>query len=348
MQALAVLLHPLMPIRTARRLVPALQQAIDHAVATRRIDAIIVEHQSLAAYVRMRYLAQVKVAVRVQSLSYKAYFRTAAHSALGPMKLINAFQGYVARRYEQSMHRNPPFHEAWFLMADDIAEVAVFAPAIRRIAKVLPIGATASPLDNHTETIPYAGFAPNDKVVVFIGSMTNPTNEDGARWLADRIMPAVRATVPQAKLCVVGRNAAPALADIVSDQVVVVSDAPDLAPFLARADAYAVAERGRPGAHVSGVHMKLIDGLSSGKPIIASPVGTGGVEGLRAGEHYLAAHDEGEFVAHVAEVLAHPDRYRAMARASFEFYQQNFTGKLAGRAVIDRLTALVGAGGPSR
>jgi len=339
-QVANVVSHPLLPLRTSRRLHRGMQREVDLTVGSGSIDAILVEHQNMAAYLKPAYLRQAKCVVRFQSLAYKAYFRTAAHTRPGLQKVVNIMQGFASRHFEQGLLTHPPFHEAWFLLEADLAEATTVAPETAAKARVLPIGIAPRQQRDPSHVAELAPFKIDDRVILFVGSMSNPTNEDGARWLATAILPRVRASVPRARLCIVGRNADAMLSDLRSDSVVVVANAPDLTPYLERADVYAVAERGEQGIHVSGIHMKLLDGLSAGKVIVASPVGTGGIDVLKEGVHYLAAHNEDEFVQRIVDVLTQPLAYLKIATAALALFHDHFSADAAGRAVEERLLLL--------
>lgn len=335
-----IVTHPLTPFRTSRRLSKQMQLETDSLVYAHAVDVVLIEHQNMAAYLRTEYLERTTCVVRFQSLAYKAYFRTAAHSRFGVMKLVNIVQGFASKRFEHDLLHKARFHEAWFLLDGDVKEACAVTPAISKKGRVLPIGVESKVREAAEITAEMSQFGPNDKVILFVGSMANPTNQDGARWLANDVLPQVRTAVPEARLCVVGRDAKDRLSDIEREGVVIVGDAPDLTPYLTRANVYAVAERGEVGIHVSGVHVKLLDGLSAAKVIVASPVGTGGIDVLIEGVHYLSARDEREFVEQIVGVLQRPGEYARIAQQGFALFNEHFSVDVAGRAVEERLLSL--------
>ena len=341
-QVINSLRHPLTPLRTTRRLIREMQDDIGSVLRSGDIDAMVIEHQSMAAYLRPTYPSHVKCVVRFQSLTFKAFARTAAHSKFGLMKLVNLMQAVTSRWFERGILRNLWFDELWFLLPSDLAEAAALAPGVEARCRILPIGVEDKSGTVGDAEVSIPGIAPSDKVIAFLGSMRNPSNQDGARWLAKVILPKVRKRVPDARLVVVGRDAQVRLADISGEHVVVVGDAPDLRPYLSRSDVYAVAERGESGIHASGIHMKLIDGLSAAKVLVASPVGTGGIDELTPGVHYVVARDEDEFVEAIVDVLDNPARFRGIAERGHEFFLEHFSSDAAGRAIEARLLTLAG------
>lgn len=342
-QALNVLFHPVEPIRTARRLSRAMQRDLDTRIRSGDFDVVLAEHQTMAAYLRPWHHSYVKWVVRFQSLSFKAFARTAAHSDFGFEKILNATQAITSKRFERRTLENRWYHELWFLVKADAEEAASLAPGIEGRTAIIP-SCAEDKSGTEDAVADLDGIPSGAKVVLFLGSMLNPSNQDGARWLARSILPRVRERVPEAMLVVVGRHAEACLPDIPGPHVRVVGDAPDLRPYLRRCDVYAVAERGEDGVHVSGIHMKLIDGLSAAKVVVASPVGTGGVDALIAGKHYVMARDEDEFVKAVTSVLENPAQYRGMAEEGYEYFLEHLSPQAVGRATNARLAALAHRG----
>ena len=341
-QVANTLRHPLTPLRTTRRLSNQMHKDIAFTVREGGIDAMLIEHQNMAAYLQPAYTSVTKCVIRFQSLASKSFARTAAHTKVGPHKLVNLTQAVTSKWFEEAIFREEPFHELWFLLPADRAEAVALAPRIASKCRVLPIGVEEKSGETGDGGATIPGVAPADKVIAFVGSMLNPSNQDGARWLARVILPQVRAQVPAAKVLIVGRAAERRLADLAEDHVVLVGDAPDLRPYLARCDVYAVAERGESGVHASGVHVKLLDGLSAARVVVSTPVGTGGIDQLIPGIHYVMARDEDEFVTALVDVLTHAKKYMSVAKRGFELFRERFGVEAAGQAVENRLLALVG------
>src|SRR5439155_354663 len=118
----------------------------------------------------------------------------------------------------------------------------------------------------------------------------------------------VQRKVPGARFVVVGRGANRKLRDLAREDIIIVSDVPDLTPYLHRCQVYVIPQRGG-----GGVKVKLLDGLSAGRIVVSTAVGTEAIDDLRPGQHYLLAGNADEFARSVVAVLEDPVRFQDVA-----------------------------------
>jgi len=152
-------------------------------------------------------------------------------------------------------------------------------------------------------------FSADERVLVFTGAMDYWPNVDAVTWFAERIFPAIRAAVAEARFVIVGSRPTDAVQALARQPgVVVTGTVPDVRPYLAHA-ACAVA----PLRIARGVQNKVLEAMAMACPVVASPQA---VEGIRAeaGRDYWLAQDATEFAAGVTACLRHPAR-RPEARA---------------------------------
>ena len=84
---------------------------------------------------------------------------------------------------------------------------------------------------------PYPGQAPT---LVFTGAMDYWPNVDAVTWFVDEAWSAIRAAVPDAVFCIVGRHPAPEVRKLTERSgVMVTGGVPDVRPYLAHAHAAA-------------------------------------------------------------------------------------------------------------
>lgn len=143
--------------------------------------------------------------------------------------------------------------------------------------------------------------------LVFTGSMDWLPNEDGIAWFAERVLPRIRAELPEATLTVVGRNPTPAVLALGGGGrgIEVVGRVPDVRPFVERAALFVV-----PLRIGGGTRLKIYEAMAMGAPVVSTTVGAEGLP-LRDGEH-LALADEPEAFARACVALLR-DRARAEA-----------------------------------
>lgn len=141
---------------------------------------------------------------------------------------------------------------------------------------------------------PAAGVPPT---LLFQGLFTYPPNEDAARTLAVEILPRVRATVPDARLLLVGHHGG-RLDDLARiDGVRLTGQVPAMEPWLERAHVAAVAVRAG-----SGTRTKILEAVAYGIPVVSTTIGIEGLD-FRAGAEAVVSDDWEEFAAQCARLM---------------------------------------------
>ena len=103
--------------------------------------------------------------------------------------------------------------------------------------------------------------------VIFTGKMSYHANEAAALQLAQRVMPAVWARRPDARLIIAGKDPSAGIRALAADaRVDVTGYVDDLRPFLARA-CVAVS----PMVYGAGIQNKVLEAMASGVPVVTSP-----------------------------------------------------------------------------
>ncbi|MCL5256243.1 MAG: glycosyltransferase, partial [Chloroflexi bacterium] len=139
-------------------------------------------------------------------------------------------------------------------------------------------------------------------LVLFTGSMDFRPNVDAAIWFANRIWPAVRRRIPEAKCYLVGRNPVPSVQRLATlPGITVTGGVPDVRPYLERAGVFVV-----PMRMGGGVRLKVLEAMSMGRPMVSTTMGLSGVDFV-PGKHALVADQPEEFAAAVCRLLGDPD-----------------------------------------
>ena len=141
-----------------------------------------------------------------------------------------------------------------------IAELAGSTPVVR------------IPLGHELPELPLDPRGTEPLSVVCIGSFIHPPNVDCAVRLARDIFPTVRKRVPGAMLRLVGSSAPDGILALAGDGISVHADVPDVRPYL---DAAAVVAS--PIRLGGGMRVKILEALTGGKAVVASPVALAGL-----------------------------------------------------------------------
>jgi len=147
--------------------------------------------------------------------------------------------------------------------------------------------------------------------IAFVGNYTHAPNVDAARWLANTLMPLLRARHPGARLHLYGIDPRGALAGIAREDVEVHGWLRDIEPAIARAAVILA-----PVRVGGGQRMKVLQAMAMGKAVVTTPRGADGVV-LDGGDAPVAIGDTAEEIAErTAELLRDPGGRRALgARA---------------------------------
>ena len=147
-------------------------------------------------------------------------------------------------------------------------------------------------------TAPLGG--PTD--LLFTATLDYRPNIDAVIWFAGEVLPRIRASRPDARFIVVGRAATPAVRSLHNgSSIIVVGEVEDVRPYVAGAAVYVV-----PMRIGGGSRLKLLEALSLAAPVVCTPMGAEGVDGLRDGEHLLMGANPDAFAAAALRLLNDP------------------------------------------
>lgn len=202
------------------------------------------------------------------------------------------------------------------------------AEAVRRAAIV-----AATTEEDRTALVHVAGVPPEQVVVVPVGmprpriaaprvpdapprmvlpgTWDWPPNVDGLRWFVDQVLPRLRRSLPTIEVEVAGRRAGAAVRRLGRvPGVRLLGPIGSIDTFLSGATVCVA-----PSRCGAGIRIKVLDALSRGVPVVASP---GGAEGLPILRGMRVEADAEGFARAVMSWLAEPERARADGAASID------------------------------
>ena len=155
--------------------------------------------------------------------------------------------------------------------------------------------------------------------VLFCGNMSYHPNVDAACFLAEEIMPLVRARHPAARLLVAGTTPVPRVLALASAQVVVSGWVPDIRAAYASARVFVA-----PMRVGTGLQNKLLEAMAMGLPCVTTPLAHNALGGADGQE--LRVADTGAALAQaISGLLGNPTEAAALAGRGQAFVKAHYT-----------------------
>lgn len=129
-----------------------------------------------------------------------------------------------------------------------------------------------------------------------------------ARWVVDKVLPRVRAAIPDMHFYIVGSGSDISLADLNGPGVTVTGRLPSVLPYLCNADVALV-----PLMFESGTRFKIMEGGACEVPMVSTLLGAEGIP-VTDGHDILIADEPDDFADAILTLLHDPDLARTMTR----------------------------------
>jgi sugar transferase (PEP-CTERM/EpsH1 system associated) len=158
------------------------------------------------------------------------------------------------------------------------------------------------------------------KTVIFTGFFAYYPNQDAACFLMREILPALRREIAGVRVKIAGADPSREMLRLAraSPDVEVTGYVPDLAEHILRADV-AVCPLRTGGA---GLHLKVLEAMACGTPVVASPLVTG--LPARPGEDILFASGVPQYVQAIKQVLGNPEVAQRLSRNGRKLVAEKF------------------------
>jgi glycosyltransferase involved in cell wall biosynthesis len=181
--------------------------------------------------------------------------------------------------------------------------------AIRRLCPHLTVSVIPNTIDTETYNPCTQG---GSHTILYLGGMDWFPNRDAVQYFVSKILPLVRASVPDSKFLVAGRSPAPNFRrqfDSVSG-VEFTGTLPDLRPAIAEAAVIVV-----PLRVGSGTRFKILEAAAMEKSIVSTTLGAEGLD-FTDGEELILADNPAAFAEAVVNLLKNPERRNQLGRSA--------------------------------
>jgi O-antigen biosynthesis protein len=164
------------------------------------------------------------------------------------------------------------------------------------------------------------GVPPANSEILFVAGFAHPPNVDAALWFVREILPWIRARRPDVRVVLAGSNPTSQVRDLAGPGLEVTGFLSDAELTARYASARLAVVPLRFGA---GVKLKVVEALREGLPLVTTPVGVQGLDGL---SDIIPVHDQPEaFASAVLRLLEDGAAWTRQSRAQTEFVRQRFS-----------------------
>ncbi|MGA9532750.1 MAG: glycosyltransferase family 4 protein [Anaerolineales bacterium] len=179
------------------------------------------------------------------------------------------------------------------------------------------------PITIDTQAIEICQRDPDPNELLTIGSLHYAPNAEGVLWLAERVFPLIRESLPQARLTIIGKNPPPRLrrlSQASNGAIRALGFVEDLNPHFRSASVFVV-----PVLSGSGMRVRILEAMARGVPVVTTTLGLEGI-GATDGIEVIVADNEKAMARAVARLATDPPAQarlaangRKLAEAAYDY-----------------------------
>jgi glycosyltransferase involved in cell wall biosynthesis len=316
------------PLRIERNRSPELARLAREAVESFQPEVLFCDGLSTAQYVPSGFRGTTLL--HEHNAEYVIWQRQ-SEIEKGPLRWVAASEAVRLKRYEAATIRR---FDRVFAVSDADRRLVVALGADERRVGVLPNIPDPALLDQ-----PAPAFADTEPVILYFGTLSWQPNIEGLMRVLTSIFPAVRKTVPDARLIVAGAGASRALRERVH--------ATDGAEFRGRVEdpeplyreARVLVDATRSGG---GTRLKVLNSLARGVPVVASDVAAEGIDAVN-GKHLLIVDSDERLADAITSLLQAKERWQTLSQNGRALVRARYIAEVAYQPLDDAL-AVVASG----
>jgi glycosyltransferase involved in cell wall biosynthesis len=187
-------------------------------------------------------------------------------------------------------------------------------------------GARAYTVENGVDIDYYTAYRGqcNPGELVFTASFDTFSNQDGAEYFIEKILPDILSFDSSVKLTLVGKNPPKKLYDLAGkySNVTLTGTIPDVRPFVSSAEVCVV-----PLRIGGGTRLKILEAFAMNKPVVSTSIGAEGIE-IENGNNIVICDDPKEFARKVLMLLHDKEMQLRIAKEGFCFAKMKYDWSL--------------------
>ena len=228
-------------------------------------------------------------------------WRRRAAAERNPVKrLVYAIEARKMERFERNAVRR--FHHVIAVSDHDRSELSTFTEPER--ITVVPTGVDVQQFGT------IRSIEAKSPLVVFLGSMDWEPNIGGVEWFCREVWDRVLASVPEARMRIVGRMPHERVLQLASATIEVTGAVPSVLDHLSEAAVFVV-----PLLVGGGTRLKIFEGMAAGRAVVSTSIGAEGLD-VRDEENILIANDSASFAGAVIRLLSDEGLRRRLGDAA--------------------------------
>ncbi|MCB0782059.1 MAG: glycosyltransferase [Flavobacteriales bacterium] len=289
---------------------PDMDIELIRTLSSERFDIVQLESLFMTPYVAtIRRYSPAPVVLRSHNLEHVVQERI-AHGERHPLK--RPYRRFLARQlrdYEMSVLSRI---DGVVAISDGDRE------HFRSQAPDLPM--CTIPFGVDLKAYPEQAWPEGHPVFFHLGSMDWLPNEDGVRWLLDKVWAIAIAQRPDLRLELAGNRMPADLLERRSPGVRVQGRVPDASAFMAGGQVMVV-----PLLSAGGMRVKIIEGMALGKAVLSTTIGAEGIE-ADPGRHLEIADGAEQFADAMVRMHDDPERTSSIGRAGRTLVAERYDG----------------------
>lgn len=281
---------------------PSFQKEVDTVLNEKKIDLAFAFFMRTNEYIKDKNIKKILISEDCRTLYMQRSYKGTSNLK---QKIVRWWEYNKLKNYEPRVMNS--FNFTTLVTKEDAYEM-----------QKLNNNAKVRILTNGTDT---EYFKPKSfeirKDILFSGKLDLWANIIMCKRIVNDIFPLILAKLPNVKLNIVGANPTNEIFSLLSKNVILTSDVPEMLPFLQETRLFL-----HPHLGGSGIQNKLIEAMSSGCPVITTSTGNQGINATNGIEAFIC-NENLEIAMQAIEILTNDELAQKLSRNARQHIIEN-------------------------
>ena len=167
--------------------------------------------------------------------------------------------------------------------------------------------------------------------LLFIGNFMHQPNEDAVVYFCEDILPLIQKEIPRMVFYIVGNAPTTIVTTLENETVKVIGWVPDTTPWLSKCHVSVV-----PLRYGAGMKGKVGEAMSSGIPVVTTPVGVQGMDVVN-GEEILVSESTEDFASNVVKLLRDDVLHKHISANAMTYMKNRYDFNVVSQTVLNSI-----------